>query len=111
MSKDTIQLDFKTEQQLYQSYMPFLKGGGLFVATTKAFTLGQELLLDVLLLDEPKRLQVKGVVAWLTPDGAQGGKPQGVGVAFSAEDETNIRSIIETKLAGMLDSAVSTDTM
>ncbi len=111
MSDKIISYEFKTTKNLYNAYMPFIAQGGLFIPSREVFQLGEEVTLDITLLDDPRRYKVKGKVAWLTPAGAQGGKPQGVGVQFAEDDTNNIRGQIETHLAGMLNSPISTDTM
>lgn len=111
MSTQVIKMDFKNLKALYNAYMPFIKEGGLFVATRQLFKLSENLTLDIALLAEPERHRVKGQVVWLTPAGAQGGKPQGIGVKFVDDTGGKLRSKIETHLAGMLNSQISTDTM
>lgn len=110
MTNRVITYEFKTTKNLFNAYMPFIAQGGLFIPTRELFQLGDEVILDIALLDDPKRYQIKGKVAWLTPAGAQGGKPQGAGIQF-LEDSQNVRGQIETHLAGMLNSPISTDTM
>ena len=48
----------KDKQALYKSYMPFVSGGGLFVPSTKLFSLGDEvfLLLHVMEFEERREL-------------------------------------------------------
>lgn len=86
---------------LYKSYMPFLKGGGLFVATAKPYKIHDEVFLLLTLPEEKERRPVSGRVAWLAQS-PSGGRPQGVGVQFvdTAENEA-VRSRIEVLLAGM----------
>ena len=48
---ENLYLEFVSERDLYQSYMPFLKQGGLFVRTAEYFELGTEVLLQVVLPD------------------------------------------------------------
>lgn len=111
MSERIISYKFTTVKNLYNAYMPFIEKGGLFIPSRESFSLGEKVMLDILFLDHPKAYQIPGQVAWLTPAGAQGGKPQGVGVQFIGDDADKIRIQIETHLAGMLDSSISTDTM
>ena len=107
---DNLHIEFITERDLYQSYMPFLKQGGLFVRTPEYFELGTEISLDVLLPDSLEKSNVKGVVCWLTPVGAQNGTPPGIGVSFT-EDPENVRAQIEKMIARHLNSAEPTLTM
>ncbi len=106
-----INCSFKTEELLYLAYMPFVKGGGLFVRTKQLHPLGSNVTLIVQLLDEPETYTVDGKVVWITPKGAQGNKPNGIGVQFSGENSRNLVNKIETYLAGMLKSTQPTDTI
>lgn len=73
---------------------------------------GEEAFILLQLLDEPAKITVAGRVAWVTPQGCQGGKPAGVGIRF-AQDEANtaLRSKIETYLAGQTESGRPTRTL
>lgn len=102
---------FTTDTSLYLSYMPFIKNGGLFIRANPSFSLGDPIHLIINLMNEPETVTIRGKVVWITPKGAQGGKPPGIGVQF---EDTNSRSLcnkIETYLAGMLKSNQLTDTI
>lgn len=107
---ENLYLEFITERDLYLAFMPFLKNGGIFVRTPDVFDLGTEISLDILLPDSLEKSNVKGVVCWLTPVGAQNGTPPGVGVSFT-EDPEQVRSQIEKVLARHLNSSDPTLTM
>lgn len=102
---------FTSDASLYLAYMPFVKGGGLFIRTNHQFPLGTEVNLSVKLLTEPDPYTVEGKVVWITPKGAQGNKPPGAGVQFIGENSRYLANKIETYLAGMLKSTQSTDTI
>lgn len=107
-----LSLTIKDKSALYNAYMPFLKGGGLFVPTTKRYVLGDEVFILLSLMDEPDRLPVAGKVAWLTPPGAQGNRASGIGVQFNESSEGEAaRTKIETILAGILSQERPTHTM
>jgi len=106
----TLFVEFSSERDLYLSYMPFLKDGGLFVRTSKPYELGQDIDLEVQLPDSLEESLVKGMVCWLTPIGAQNGTPPGVGISF-VEDKENVRSQIEKSIARYLNSSDPTLTM
>ena len=95
---------------LYSSYMPFLQGGGLFIATEKNYKVGDEVFLRLTLMDEPGKLPVAGRVAWVTPVGAQGHFKPGIGIQFTDSDDL-VRGKIETHLAGAITSERPTSTM
>ena len=102
----------KDEATLYQSYMPFLKGGGLFVPSGKRYNLGDELFLLINLMDDKERLPVTGTVVWITPQGAQGNRVAGIGVQFSESVEGEAaRQRIEALLGAKLASEKSTFTL
>ena len=107
-----LSLAVKDKAALYNAYMPFLKSGGIFVATPKRYFLGDEVFLLLTLPESSERLPVAGKVVWVTPAGAQGNRTAGIGVQFAetAEGE-NVKGRIETLLAGTLTSDKPTHTM
>jgi type IV pilus assembly protein PilZ len=107
-----LSLSIKEKPALYAAYMPFLKGGGIFIPTTKAYRMGDEVFMLLTLMDDPNKLPVAGKVAWITPAEAQGNKSQGIGVQFS-DNESGIaaRNKIEGLLGGNLKSTRPTHTM
>ncbi|WP_454784424.1 PilZ domain-containing protein [Legionella sp. WA2024007413] len=111
---DTIQqinCSFPNESTLYKAYMPFLKGGGLFIRTDTNYLFGSIVKLSIKLMDEDELHVVEGKVIWITPKGAQGNKVPGIGVQFIGENSRYVCNRIETYLAGMLKSSQLTDTM
>ena len=107
----SITCNFSTEGMLYLAYMPFVKGGGLFLRTKNTYALGSQVNLSVRLLDDPENYFIEGKVIWITPKGAQGNKPAGIGIQFTGENSRNFCNKIETYLAGMLKSTQMTDTI
>ena len=101
----------KDKGTLYQSYMPFVKNGGLFIPTDKTFGLGDEVFMLLTLMDSGAKLPVAGTIIWVTPNGAQGNRKTGVGVQFSDKDNGDTSRKIETFLAGALTSDRITHTM
>jgi type IV pilus assembly protein PilZ len=55
-----LSLSIKDRQSLYQAYMPFVQGGGLFVQSQKRFSLGDEVFLLLTLMDLEERLPIPG---------------------------------------------------
>jgi type IV pilus assembly protein PilZ len=106
-----IDCSFLTEALLYSAYMPFLKGGGLFLRTKNIYTLGTKVKLSVTLLDEHDPYIVEGSVAWITPQGAQNNKPPGIGIQLLGENSRLLSNKIETYLAGMLKLSQVNDTI
>jgi type IV pilus assembly protein PilZ len=107
-----LSLNIKELAVLYAAYMPFLRGGGLFIPTNKTYHLGDEVFMFISLPGEDTRLPAAGHVVWLTPPGAQGNKAPGVGVQFK-DDGTgrHARARIETLLAGFAKTTQPTHTL
>ncbi len=107
-----LSLAIKDRGALYNSYMPFIKSGGLFVPTNKRYSLGDEVFILLTLMEEKDRIPVAGKVVWITPAGAQGNRVAGIGVQFSdGADGEQAKTKIETFLAGMLGADRPTHTM
>lgn len=105
-------LALKDKQALYAAYMPYVKGGGVFVPTTKRYFLGDEVFMLLTLPESNERLPVAGKVIWVTPPGAQGNRPAGIGVQLASTNEGEVvRGKIETLLAGIVGSEKPTHTM
>lgn len=107
---ENISLEFISERDLYQAYMPFMKNGGLFIRTTEQFELSTEVLLHVTLPDSLESSEIKGKIAWITPIGAQNGTPAGIGVCF-IDDPDNIRNQIDKAIGRLLNSSEPTLSM
>jgi type IV pilus assembly protein PilZ len=106
-----LSLAIKEKSALYAAYMPYVKGGGLFIPTNKSYKMGEEVFMLLSLIDDPVKLKVVGKVIWVTPV-AHTNRPQGIGVQFSEKDGGNeVKNKIETILAGALKSNRSTHTM
>tara|TARA_R110000787_G_scaffold11010_5_gene36922 strand:- start:305 stop:637 length:333 start_codon:yes stop_codon:yes gene_type:complete len=103
MILENITLEFISDRDLYQSYMPFMKNGGLFIRTTEHFELLTDVKLIVTLPDSLESSEIKGKVSWITPIGAQNGTPAGIGVCF-IEDPDNIRNQIDKSIGRLLNS-------
>jgi len=104
-------VSIRDKNNLYAAYMPFLANGGLFIPTTNAYSLGDEVFVLLSLMEESEKIPVVGRVAWITPHGAQGNRTAGVGLQFKDKDGGQARNKIETYLAGVLDSERPTHTM
>ena len=90
---------------LYSAYMPFIKNGGLFVPTNKAYEIGDEISLLLSVMQEKEKYPITGKVVWKTPQGAQSNRVMGIGVQFpDTKEGANLHKKIETYLAGALKS-------
>ena len=107
-----LSLNIREKAALYAAYMPFLKGGGIFIPTNRPYQVGEEVFMLLSLMDDPQRIAVQGKVVWITPEGVQGNRTQGIGVQFT-NDETGAaaRAQIEKILGEMLASNRPTHTM
>lgn len=107
-----MQLVFREKGALYAAYIPALTDGGLFVPTQREYKLGDDIYLLLTLPDDPARYPVAGKVVWITPLNASGGRTQGVGVRFPADEKSRQLKIkIEELLGTMLASAKPTQTL
>lgn len=91
-------------QSLHSSYMPFIKEGGIFVPTAQHFELHDEVVLQLRLVHENKKLTIAGRVVWLSSGMGHRGTKPGVGVQFMGENRTRIRQFIEELLGDLLKS-------
>ena len=81
-----LSLNIREKAALFAAYMPFLRGGGIFIPTSRTYTLGEEVFMLLSLMDDPNRIAVQGKVVWVTPEGVQGNRTQGIGVQFTLDD-------------------------
>jgi type IV pilus assembly protein PilZ len=107
-----LSLSIKEKSALFAAYMPFIKGGGLFIPTNKSYKMGEEVFMLLTLMEDPAKLPVSGKVVWVTPAGAHGGRTQGVGVQFAFNESGKAaQNKIEGLLGGSLKSVRPTHTM
>lgn len=95
---------------LRAAHMPFIVNGGLFIPTPRRFRLGDELFVLLRLLEDPRGLPLAGRVVWITPSGASGGRPPGVGVQFGDHDDV-VRQRIAAHLGDHPDEIDDTFTL
>ena len=107
-----VQLAIREQVALYQAYIPLFAEGGIFVPTTRECRLGEDLYLLLTLPGDPQRWPVAGKVVWITPEGDQGNRTQGIGVQFTQDDTgASARATIEKILGESLASPRPTHTM
>jgi len=106
-----VSLNYPEKKALHKAFMPFLKGGGLFLPTTQKYELNDEIFLLVTLPDANKAIPVPGAVVWKTPPGAQDGRRQGIGIEFKGREGNSLRNRIEGLLGAKLSSPTPTFTM
>ena len=106
-----VSLNYQDKKALLKAYMPFLKGGGLFLPTTQPYDMGEEIFLLVTLPDSSKPIPVPGSVIWRTPPSAIDGSRQGIGIEFKGREGNSLRSRIEGLLGAKLSGPTPTYTM
>ncbi|MFT3803746.1 MAG: PilZ domain-containing protein [Burkholderiaceae bacterium] len=96
-----LSLSIKEKSALAAAYMPFIRGGGLFVPTTRPARLGDDIYALISLIDDPTKLPIPGKVIWITPAGTPG-RAQGIGIQF-ADNEAGeaARARIEGLIGGV----------
>ena len=106
-----LSLAIKEKAALYAAYLPFIKGGGLFVPTTRPAKLGDEVFALLSLMDDPNKIPIPGKVVWVTPPGTPS-RPHGIGIQFAANEAgEQARTKIENLIGGALKSARPTHTL
>lgn len=94
-----LNLALKDAHEVYASFMPFIENGGLFIRTTKEYSLGDQVFVLLDLADEPEKIPLTGEVVWINPIGG-GTRPQGIGIRLGGEYGEVIGKL-ETHLAGL----------
>tara|TARA_B110000503_G_scaffold143494_1_gene245286 strand:+ start:2999 stop:3343 length:345 start_codon:yes stop_codon:yes gene_type:complete len=103
-------IEINDENTLYQHYMSFVQGGGLFVPTEKTYDLGDELFFLLSIYLRPDPIPMTGKVVWVAHKGSGSAKKEGVGVQLS-EEYADLKVDIEQALTGTLHSHKPTLTM
>lgn len=107
-----IQLSIKEKAALYAAYIPLFTEGGIFIPSSRDYRIGDDVYVLLSLPDDPQRYPVAGKVAWVTPAKAQGGRTQGVGIRFPADEKSRVLKIkIEEILGASLGSDRATQTL
>ena len=108
-----ISMTIRNKASLYAAYIPWLKNGGVFLPLKKGGVhLGDQVLLVLMLMDEPGKIPVVGQVAWITPNNAHGNRPQGLGIHFADNAPMKeLKKRIENILTGALQSSKPTHTI
>lgn len=100
----------KDKQQLYSFFMPYLKNGGLFIATpagSAPLPPGSKVSILLTLPDDPAKKTITGRICWLTHAGAGMGSLPGMGVHF---DENEQNKLVVDQIEKMLAGFAKTDT-
>lgn len=107
-------LRLESKPIIYASYMSFVEHGGVFLPTDDEFEMDEEVLLVLELVGPGKteKIFIKTNVCWINSNPSASGRPRGVGLAFS-NDENGLKakSIIEAILTGLLQNERPTYTL
>jgi type IV pilus assembly protein PilZ len=95
-------LNLLEKTDLYQAYMPFIKGGGIFVATPQHYQLNDRVTLKITLMTEAEQYVLDGKVVWITPKSAQSGRAAGIGVQFTGDAGKRLRDKVEMLVANYI---------
>ena len=102
-------VELRDQASLFKAYMPFVKGGGIFVATNRAHKIGEEVFVLLQLLEQREPIPVAAKVIWVSPAGSSTYK-QGIGIQLG-DDNRELMNRIETQLTEVLNSSKPTSTM
>lgn len=109
---EVFSLVIRTKAALYASWMPLLRGGGLFIPSSRDHRLGDEVLIVLTLFDDEARFPIHGHIAWVNPVHAASNRPQGFGVQLPDTQTCRaLRTRVEEILGGALQSSRPTHTL
>lgn len=89
-----VTIAIRTQNELQESFIPFLKKGGIIIPSEPTHEIGYFITLAVELLDYPRPFEVVGKIAWLTPEHTQIEKLRGTGVEFVSGDDVALCKIM-----------------
>lgn len=100
-AKRTLLLTLPDKHSLQAAYMPFIKNGGIFVPTHERFSLHDEVVLQLYLTGENKRLLIPGRVVWITGGKTQRGTPPGIGLQFIGKQQDRIHQFLRDVMGNL----------
>lgn len=98
MPKELLQYVIHDPVELNLSYMPFINEGGLFVPTDQSYSLGDRVVVDLMLPGKKEAVKIEGKVVWLTPINALHHVLPGIGIQFIGANAGTVRTLIEGSL-------------
>ncbi len=98
--RNVLELIISNKTSLHASYMPFLKGGGLFVPTEKDFNFGDEVIVVTNIAYLNKKIAIPGKVAWISSKSGANSQ-QGIGIVFFGPTKLKIKLAVESILGDL----------
>ena len=95
---DVISYVIKDSIECNLSYMPFINEGGFFIPTMNTYTLGDRVVVDLMLPGKLESLRIEGKVVWITPRNALHHVLPGIGIQFTGANTKAVRAQIEAHL-------------
>ena len=111
LKQGVIKINIDDLKDLYQYYMPYVDGCGIFVPTEEIYSLEQEVFVFLKLPGDLGKFAASGRIVWLNPPKKASRRMPGVGVQLRGKEAPRIREIIEAGLGKSLASGLPTATM
>lgn len=111
LKQGVIKINIDDLKDLYQYYMPYVDGCGIFVPTEETYNLEQEVFVFLKLPGDLGKFAASGRIVWLNPPKKASRRMPGVGVQLRGKEAPRIREIIEAGLGKSLASGLPTATM
>ena len=98
VQRTILKLTLNDVAALHSSYMPFVRGGAIFVPTkSDVYSFGDEIIVSMHLKSTDKKLAIPGKVMWIAPESCERGT-EGLGIQFIGTTKAKVKLIIETML-------------
>ena len=111
LKKGLIRLSFSDIRSLYQAYMPYLHGCGIFYATNDIYPMGTDVFVFLELPEDMGKHAIAGRVVWVNPPKNQMKRVPGVGIQLRGKNVEKIKEIIEAKLGSQIKAGLPTATL
>lgn len=111
LNAKVIRIQIADMRALYQAYMPFIEGCGIFHESDQSFNLGEEVFVFLSLPDDLGRFACAGEVVWLNPPSKAMKRVPGIGIKLRGRDVENIHDTIEKGLGKNLNTGLPTATL
>ena len=111
IKKGVIRLTFDDTRGLYQAYMPFIEGCGVFYPTEETYQIGQDVFVFLTLPENLGKFACSGRIVWLNPPKKTGKRIPGIGIQLLGREAPKIRETIEQGLGKLLSSGLPTLTL